>query len=103
MATAGLPPMPGNEPQQAQQPPQEAMGGLVPQQQAPQPDVQEMAKGVIKQTRDLMAVVDGIASQFPSSSKAARQVKEGLKAMSISIIQELSRQREQTATPRTLV
>ena len=97
MATTGLPPMPGDEPQQVE------MGGLVPQQQEPQSDVQEMARGVIRQTRDLMAVVDTIAMQFPSSAKAAKSVKDALKEMSVAVIQELSRQKEQTPTPRTLV
>lgn len=78
------------------------MGSAGPPQQQPgqgQQDAQQRAQAVMRQVRELSMSVQGIASQFPAASQAARQVADGLKQMMVAIVSDLNKTQESPPSP----
>jgi hypothetical protein len=99
MATAALPPMPGQNSQPA------TMGGMYgggSPEEKPQADVQEQARSVMRQIRDYMMGVDTLARQFPASSKAFRKASEGLREAMVAIVSDLNRTQESPSAPNVV-
>lgn len=105
MATTGIPPLPmgGAAPTPAPVTPA-GMGDLLaaPPAPTPAPDVQERAKAVMRQIRDLMMTVEALARQFPPASAPLQQALQGLQDSVVAIVNDLNRTQEASPTPRAV-
>lgn len=78
-----------------------SMGGLVgPQQAQPTPDVQEQAKAVMMQIRQVSMAVETLASQFPVAAPALQVASKALQQAMILIVQDVNRTQTTPPTPR---
>lgn len=62
-------------------------------------DMQERARSVMRQVRELSMSVDSIARQFPAAAPASRQVADGLKQMMVAIVSDLNKTQESPPSP----
>lgn len=95
----GLPPVPGTPDNSAPS----SMASLVPEQNAnPSPDVQEQARAIIGQIRQISISIDTISSQFPVASQEFQVAQKAIQQAMVKIVGDVNRTQTTPPTPATL-
>ena len=80
-----------------------SMAGLMtPGAPPPQPDVQEQAKAVMNQIRQIAMTADALASQFPVAAPDLQVASKALQQAMVKIVTDVNRTQTTPPTPQML-
>lgn len=79
-----------------------SMTSLIPGQASPPNAVQEQAKAVMSQIRQLMMTTETLAAQFPVAAQALQVAMKAFEQALVLIVSDVNRTQTSAPTPRTL-